>query len=151
MAKKKAMKKENKVQIQNGGRQQKPIDWNLVDELLEAGCHGTEIAPNFDLTYERFYERVVEKYNMSFTEYSQKIRQKGESCLRKVQYDEAIKNKNTPLLIWLGKCRLKQRDSDDSNLIPINDNSIAKDHRIMALEAEIESLKATLDNKPKTE
>lgn len=95
-------------------RPEKQIDWDRVDKLLEAGCHGTEICPYFDLTPERFYERVQEKYGMSFSVYSQEKRQKGDSKLREKQFDKAIDGDNM-MLIWLGKNRLGQKDKQELN------------------------------------
>jgi len=91
-------------------RPEKPIDWELVDELLLAGCTGIEIAPNFDMHYETFYDRVRAKYNIGFTEYCSLKRSQGDSILRKVQYDKAASGDNTQL-IWLGKNRLKQSEN----------------------------------------
>lgn len=92
-------------------RPEKEIDWKLVDSLLIAGCFGTEIAPHFDMHVKTFYSRVEDKFGVTFTEYSAEKKFKGESLLRKVQYDKAIKGDNT-MLIWLGKNRLKQREKD---------------------------------------
>jgi len=91
-------------------RPQKPIDWKVVDDLLMAGCYGTEIAEHFDMHYDTFYNRVSEQYSMGFTEYCALKRKKGDSLLRMVQYQVAIKDKNTTMLIWLGKQRLNQRE-----------------------------------------
>lgn len=91
-------------------RPEKPIDWKLVDELLIAGCMGTEIAPHFDMHYETLYRRVEEKFGIGFTEYSRQKRAQGDACLRKVQYDKAMGGDNT-LLVWLGKNRLAQKES----------------------------------------
>lgn len=95
-------------------RPEKQIDWDRVDKLLEAGCHGTEICPYFDLTPERFYERVQEKYGISFSAYSQEKRQKGDSLIREKQFDKAVEGDNM-MLIWLGKNRLGQRDKEEKN------------------------------------
>ena len=95
-------------------RPEKTIDWDRVDKLLEAGCHGTEICAHFDLTADRFYDRVKEKYGMSFTEYSQEKRQKGDSILRETQFNKAIDGDNM-MLIWLGKNRLGQKDKEEKN------------------------------------
>ncbi len=95
-------------------RPQIPIDWAKVDELLEAGCLGTEIAANFAMHYQTFYDRVVQQYGVSFTEYSQEKRAKGESLLRKVQYEKATgqsKKGDNTMLVWLGKQRLNQKES----------------------------------------
>lgn len=95
-------------------RPEKQIDWQRVDQLLEAGCHGTEICSHFDLTADRFYDRVKEKYGMSFTEYSQEKRQKGDSLLREKQFIKAVDGDNM-MLIWLGKNRLRQRDREEKS------------------------------------
>lgn len=98
------------------GRPPKPIDWQRVDELLEAGCHGSEIAPHFDMHPDTFYAQVQQKYGKVFTEYAAEKRQKGESNLREVQYKRALRGENT-LLIWLGKNRLNQKENPDQGQI----------------------------------
>jgi hypothetical protein len=100
------------------GRPEKPINWPRVDELLEAGCHGTEICPHFDLTPDAFYDRVYKKFGINFTDYSQKMRQKGDSLLREKQYKKALKGDNM-MLIWLGKNRLNQSDSSNEKSVDI--------------------------------
>jgi hypothetical protein len=93
-------------------RPPKPIDWELVDRLLEAGCLGTEIAANFDMHPSTFYERVTEQYKMSFTQYSSEKKSKGDSILRAVQYQVAVKDKDKTMLIWLGKQRIGQKEPE---------------------------------------
>ena len=97
------------------GRPYKEINWDLVDDLLIAGCSGTEIAPHFDMHPHTFYDRVFEEKKMLFTDYSLQKKCKGDSILRHVQYKKAIKGDNTQL-IWLGKNRLGQRDSADVSI-----------------------------------
>lgn len=92
------------------GRPEKPIDWELVDKLLLAGCLGTEMAAHFDMHCETFYRRVEEKYLMGFTAYCSEKRSKGDSLIRQVQFSKALKGDNTQL-VWLGKNRLGQSDS----------------------------------------
>lgn len=92
-------------------RPEKPIDWAKVDQLLMAGCTGTEICPHFDMTPDTFYIRVKEKYNLGFQEYCCIKRQQGDSLLRAKQYEKALKGDGT-MLIWLGKNRLKQREEE---------------------------------------
>lgn len=100
-------------------RPEKEIDWKKVDDLMIAGCMGTEIAPYFDMHPKTFYGKVEDKYKMTFTEYSQEKKAKGESLLRAQQYAKALgltdKGDNT-LLIWLGKQRLNQRDNKDDQI-----------------------------------
>lgn len=96
-------------------RPEKIIDWDLVDELLIAGCFGTEIAPYFDISVKRFYERVQEEYGVGFTELSAEKRAKGDSLIRKAQFDKALEKDNT-LLIWLGKQRLGQKENHEISI-----------------------------------
>ena len=103
-------------------RPHKPIDWDLVDKLLMAGCLGTEIAPHFDLHPTTFYERVEHQYGMSFTNYSTEKKAQGESCLRAKQYEVAMEGDKT-MLVWLGKQRLKQREPEPKT--PIAQNQCA--------------------------
>lgn len=93
----------------------KPIDWNLVDKLLMAGCSSTEIAPHFDITDETLQERTVKEKGMGYSAYSATLRSKGESCLRAKQFEKALKGDNT-MMVWLGKNRLKQKDNPDQTI-----------------------------------
>lgn len=93
-------------------RPNKPIDWDLVDKLLEAGCLGTEIAANFDMHPNTFYDRCQLEKKMGFTEYQAQKRGKGDSILRAVQFQTAVKDKDRSMLIWLGKQRLGQKEPE---------------------------------------
>jgi hypothetical protein len=94
------------------GRPEKPIDWDRVEQLCRAGCSGPEIAPYFDMHFDTLYRKVKSEYGMTFTEYSAFKRAQGDSQLKEKQFLKALEGDNT-LLIWLGKCRLKQRDFDN--------------------------------------
>ncbi len=106
-------------------RPEKPIDWAKVDQLLIAGCMGTEIAPHFDMHVNTFYDRVKGHYGICFTEYQSLKRQQGDSILRAKQYEKAMKLDNT-MLIWLGKNRLGQRENADSTSYSLEDVERAK-------------------------
>ena len=93
-------------------RPYKPIDWKVVDRLLKAGCLGTEVAANFNMHPTTFYGRVEAEKMMSFTNYQAEKLAEGDSILREVQYNVAVKDKDRSLLIWLGKQRLKQKEPE---------------------------------------
>ena len=93
------------------GQPQVKIDWKKVDELLEAGCLGTEIAGYLGISDTSLYRHTEAYKGMSFSEYRQHKVSKGDSILRNKQYQKAIKGDNT-MLLWLGKNRLKQRDKE---------------------------------------
>ncbi len=100
-------------------RPEKKIDWKKVDQLLLSGCHGTEIAPHFDMDVETFYRKVQKEKNIGFTGYSALKKQQGDSLLKNKQFEKAMSGDNV-MLIWLGKTRLKQREID-AQFIPNDD------------------------------
>jgi hypothetical protein len=99
-------------------RPEKPIDWKVVDQLLMAGCLGTEIAANFDMHPDTFYNRVEQQYGMGFTAYCSEKRSKGDSLLRAKQFEKALEKDNT-MLIWLGKQRLQQKEPESRDAMQI--------------------------------
>lgn len=116
----------------------KIIDWRKVDELLIAGCTGTEVAANFDIHPNTFYDRIEKEYGISFTEYSSQKKQTGHSILRAVQYSKAIgatKEGDNTLLIWLGKQYLNQAENPRD--MGVND---AIDKNFSALMEQIDKL-----------
>lgn len=96
-----------------------PINWDKVDELLMAGCHGTEVAAVLGINEETFYDRVVKKFNIGFSEYKAKKQSTGDSLLKLQQYGKAMglttKGDNT-LLIYLGKVRLGQNEHPEQKV-----------------------------------
>lgn len=105
-------------------RPEKQVDWKLVDDLLIAGCLGTEIAAHFDMHPDTFYRKVENQYSIGFTAYSQEKRSKGDSILRSVQFEKAVKGKDNTMLVWLGKNRLAQKDVLNDNQGSPNDVSL---------------------------
>jgi hypothetical protein len=97
-------------------RPEKEIDWKLVDHLIEAGCPGTEIAAKFDMHPTTFYGRVQDKYNLSFTIYSQSKAECGKSNLRSVRYSKALKG-DPKMILHLSKHMLGEWDKIDQNQI----------------------------------
>lgn len=92
------------------GRPPFKLDWTKIDILLQSGCSGREIAANLDIQPNTLYDHCLTDKGISFTDYSMQKCAKGDSILRKVQYDKALGGDNS-MLIWLGKNRLKQSES----------------------------------------
>lgn len=110
----------------DNGRPIKHIDWDLVDELLEAGANGPQIAPYFDLHPHTFYDRVQKEKGTTFTNYSSQKKAKGDADLLLTQFRKAKglsdKGDNT-LLIFLGKVRLSQKENQENPVnIEVNNN-----------------------------
>lgn len=95
------------------GRAVKPINWARVDELLMAGCDGSEIAAVFHMHPHTFYDRVQIEKGMHFTHYQVERLSEGNSMLREQQFLKAVGKTelgDNTMLVWLGKNRLKQVD-----------------------------------------
>lgn len=99
-------------------RTEVPIDWIKADELMMAGCPGTEVAAFLGIHYRTFYRRVEQKYNVEYATYAAEKKSKGEALIRAAQYSKALglsdKGDNT-LLIWLGKTRLGQISEENKS------------------------------------
>lgn len=97
------------------GRPIKTIDWVKVDELIMAGCIGTEIAPHFDMHEDTFYEKFQAHHKTGFTGYSAWKKAQGDSLIRHKQFHKAVKGDNS-MLLHLGKHRLGQIDKEEIKL-----------------------------------
>jgi len=87
----------------------KIIDWEKVDRLIEAGCSGHEIAPAIGVDSDTLYSRCVHDKGMTYSDYSAKLRSKGDGLLKAKQFQLAMSG-NPAMLVWLGKNRLGQTD-----------------------------------------
>jgi hypothetical protein len=98
----------------------KIIDWEKVDRLIEAGCSGHEIAPAIGISSDTLYERCVLEKEMTYSDYSSKLRSKGDGLIKAKQFQLAMSG-NPSMLIWLGKNRLGQSDKaqiEQTNVLP---------------------------------
>lgn len=96
-----------------GGPPHKIIDWEKVDQLLIAGCKGTEIAAHFGIHPDTLYLRCEHEKKMCFSVYLQEKRAIGDTMLRAAQFDEAVRKRDRGMLVWLGKNRLEQSDKEE--------------------------------------
>lgn len=87
-----------------------PVDWDVVDQLLEAGCNGIHVASYFGIHEETLYIRCQKEKGMGFAAYSAIKRAKGDSRLLGKQFSVALQGDKT-MLVWLGKQRLEQQEN----------------------------------------
>ena len=92
------------------GRKKIPIDWGKIDEWLEAGAKGTEIAAALGIHFDTLSKRCISEKKSNFSDYSRSKRESGNIKIRLNQM-ELANNKDRGMLIWLGKNRLGQRDT----------------------------------------
>lgn len=114
----------NKKGKRKVGRPEYKIEWEIVEQLLQADCSGTEIASVLGISNDTLYIRCKKEKGLDFSAYSLKYKQKGDSLLKSKQFESAIADKNITMQIWLGKQRLNQREKqevtgkDGKDLIP---------------------------------
>lgn len=92
------------------------IDWKQVENLLMAGCSGVEIAASLGIHENTLYKRCKNDLKVEFVAFSQQNKAKGDNLLRAKQFESAVKDKNIPMQIWLGKNRLNQTDKNQTDL-----------------------------------
>lgn len=99
----------------------KKINWKVVDEMLIAGCPGTEIAAIFGMHPETFYDKVKSTFNIGFSDYLQIKASEGKSNIRVHQYKKALglsKKGDNTMLIWVGKQLCDQRENHEVSIQP---------------------------------
>lgn len=95
------------------------LDWDLVDQMLLSGCHGTEVADYFGIHRNTLYRKIEEEKKIAYGEYLQQKRGKGNALLKTQQFAKALGKStdgDTTMLIWLGKSRLKQRECKEEEV-----------------------------------
>lgn len=95
------------------------IDWETVRKLCAMQCTGEEIASFLSIDYDTLQRAVKREYKMSFAEYFKKHSANGKISLRRKQY-EVAQSGNVPMLIWLGKQYLDQKDKQEHSGDPNN-------------------------------
>lgn len=114
------------------GRPPKSINWERVNEMLEAGSDGEEIAADLGVHADTLYAHVKEKYGQTFTAYSASRHSVGMGKIRLEQYKKALRG-NVQLLLFLGRVRLKQVEAQPEKveaLPPHEDYLLLKDENI---------------------
>jgi len=125
----------------DAGVHRKKIDWNIVDEMLEAGCFATHIADRMGISTDTLYRRCEEEKGVLYTAYSQQKKANGESNIHQSQYNLAVKDKNATMLIWLGKQRCGQKEAEQPN-----QGTPAEKESYKSLMDQIERLHETIRN-----
>lgn len=92
-------------------RKEKAIDWNLAMYLCSIQCTAEEIAPALRVSVTTMKHRViVDGHAGSWGEFYTMYRADGKRSLRRAQWNKAVYEQNTAMLIWLGKQFLNQSE-----------------------------------------
>ena len=92
-----------------GGRPQKEIDFNVVDNLCARFCTGEEVAAILNIDYDTLNTKIKQKTGYGFSDYFKRKSPLGRASLRRKQFEIAMTG-NTTMLIWLGKQHLGQKE-----------------------------------------
>lgn len=95
------------------------IDWETVRKLCAMQCTGEEIASFLNINYDTLQRAVKREHKMSFADYFKKHSANGKISLRRKQYEVATSG-SVPMLIWLGKQYLDQKDKQELGGDPNN-------------------------------
>lgn len=94
------------------GRPKAYVDWNKVDNFLQAQCDGVSIAGILGMHPDTLYRVCAKEKKMTFSAYSALKKAEGVEMLKAVQYQNAMSG-NVVMQIWLGKQYAGQRDRQD--------------------------------------
>ena len=102
------------------GRPEKPIDWNVVDQLIISQNTLAEIAGYFGLYPSTFGDRFKENHGEYFTTYASALYSKGRSLIKQKRFEKAIKDGNIQMLTKLGEIYLDE-DKEANKGIKMSD------------------------------
>ena len=114
MAKKKAPAKK-------AGRNEIDIDWKQAAYLCECGALGTEVSASLGIHERTLYTRCKKDKGVDWSVFMYENRAKGDTLLKRTQYETAIQLQDKAMLVWLGKNRLGQKDKHD---VTSNDETV---------------------------
>jgi hypothetical protein len=124
-------------------RKPKEINWDIVENQMEAGLTAKQIAHG-KIDISNFYGRFKDHFGCDFANYASATYECGDGILKFVQYMKAKSGKTKELEklcdIRLGQAVLKH----DS---PPNDEFMAVKHENMLLRAEIEKIKEQMNER----
>ena len=92
------------------GRPRKEIDKRIFEKLCAIQCRQEEIAEFFECDPDTINNWCKREYGKIFSVVFQEKRVAGFISLRRAQFQKAIEEKNTAMLIFLGKNWLRQSD-----------------------------------------
>lgn len=88
-----------------------PIDYAMLAELCGFLCTGEECASVLGVSYNTLVRALKRDHDMDFPTYFKRHSAPGLVRLRQAQF-EAAEGGSIPMLIWLGKQYLGQREPD---------------------------------------
>lgn len=131
-------------------RPEKPIDWDLVDQLIIRQNTIAEVASHFDMYPSNFGLRIQEKYGVNFTTYASVYRSKGVSTIKDKMYEKGVEEGHMTALTKLYDTYVDEAKPHTVSTNAPLDANLEKDQENMALKHRIAELEAKLADKPET-
>lgn len=110
----------------NMARPLKELDRKQFEALCSIWCTQEEICLILNVTDKTLNKWCKRTYKVSFSEIYKKFSSFGKMSLRRKQQEVALKG-NVPMLIFLGKQKLGQRDNPEESLDQEDTESYFKD------------------------
>jgi len=96
-----------------GGRPKYEIDYETLDGCCEIMCTAEEISNILDIDRDTLSAALKRDGHEGFSAYYKRKSSNGKRSLRRRQYQSAVDDGNTTMLIWLGKQCLDQVDKQE--------------------------------------
>lgn len=101
------------------GRPKKPISKRQFEELCKIQCTEAEICAVLDVDDMTLSSWCEKEYGLKFSEVFRQKREGGKTSLRRAQWLAATSDRNSTMLIWLGKQRLGQKEPESRSRITV--------------------------------
>ena len=112
-------------EVNKGGAPIKEIDYKQLEKLCAIQCTGEECAAILKIDYDTLNRALKRDNHGGFTDYFKKNSATGKASLRRRQYKSAVEEGNIPMMIWLGKQYLGQKEPDRTETTVVINNSLA--------------------------
>jgi len=96
-----------------GGRPSKSIDYAKLSKMCAIHCTGEECSSILDMDYDTLNRNLIADGHGGFADYFKKHSATGKMSLRRKQFTKAVDEGSVPMLIWLGKQYLGQKDKEE--------------------------------------
>lgn len=101
------------------GRPHKQISKRQFEELCKIQCTEVEICSVLDVDVKTLDDWCSREYGSPFSIVFRQKREGGKTSLRRAQWLAATQDRNSTMLIWLGKQRLGQKEPESRTKITL--------------------------------
>ena len=108
-----AKRKEVQTAKNKGGAPNKAIDYAKLSKMCAIHCTGEECSSILDMDYDTLNRNLIADGHGGFADYFKKHSATGKMSLRRKQFTKAVDEGSVPMLIWLGKQYLGQKDKEE--------------------------------------